>query len=408
MLAVLEFLPPPERSRAAATCRRWYRLCRDPAAWRRWCRRLGLPPLPDDEARQECVSQVLWREDRATVRVSQLTTDCGLSEDAALLDFSPERALVRTPAGGADVWSTEGHGLLCSLQPTPACGESGAAVLSARVFGDRAVTVCADLALRLWCLQSGQLISVMRGHSGQVGTMDLDTFLVTGGADHKVGVWEADSGECRQMLSDHGAARPLSVRCCGRRALSADWSGRALLWDLAGPRCVRDLTTGEPSSDQLDCPLLLAVTETHAAIGDQTGRIRLLCAATGANLFEHSTCEQRLFAVHLNERHLVVAGGSGMVGLWRLDPVHWLFRVSVFMVGSYRTALRHGLLFVQSDTVVQVYDVEQKRQLHLVSMPPLAQRQLRVLRNKALSVTYHRGNPKEVCFHVVQVKIWPW
>ena len=402
---MLELLPPPERSRAAATCRRWLRLCRDPAAWRRWCRRLQLPPLQEEEARQECVSQVLWRGDQATVRVSRMTADCGLSEDITMVDFNPERALVISPTGVADVWSTEGGGHLCSLRPTSECGKLGSEVLRARLFGDRAVTVCGDPALRLWSLRTGELLSVMVGHSGLVGTMDLDTFLVTGGEDNNVGVWEAVSGQCFGLLPDHGTARPLLVRCSGRRALSADWRGRVLLWDLSGPSCVRDMTVGERGTDPLNCPLLLAITETHAAIGERNGRIRLLCSATGTELFNYSTCERRLFAVHLSHRVLAVAGSSGMVNLWKLDPLRWLCQVPVLMAGSYRTALRHGLLFIQSDTLVQVYDVEGKQQLHIVSMPQLAERKMSVLRNKMLSITYDRCYPKNVCFHCIQVNI---
>ncbi|XP_043206677.1 F-box/WD repeat-containing protein 7-like isoform X1 [Amphibalanus amphitrite] len=406
LLELLDHLSAADRCRAAATCRRWHRLAADPLAWRRCHRRLHLPPMSERESRLECVSHALWCRERPYVTVNGVTTDCQVPGDSVLIDWSAERALMRTSSGAGEVWSTEGHGLLCTLALEGESGCRGSLVLSAYMFGERAVTLDGNMEIRVWCLRSHRLIQILKGHGCPVISMDMDEYLVTGGAEQRLGVWRPDSGRCGGLLDDHEPAPPVLVRCSGRRAISADWYGRALIWDLPKARCIRQILTGRYACDRLSCAIIVALNRTHAVIAEHTGRVHLLNVDTGAHIKQLVVAERRLFAVALDDRTLAVAGASGSVRLWSLHGTpQLLFRVSVFMAGSYRTVLRQGLLFVQSDTLVQVYDVERRRLVQTLTMPPLARRKLSVERNKVMSVTYRGRRKEEMCFHLVKVHL---
>ena len=407
MLEVLKYLSPPDRYRAGATCQRWYRLCADPAVWRRWHRRLQLPPMEERESRIECVSQTLWREQQATIRMHHLTNDCGIPGDGVLLAWSPERALVRMPSGGADVWSTEGRGKICSLRADDEEGSRAATVLSAHVFDDRAVTIDGHMGLRVWCLRTGRLLSALSGHGCPVIAMDLDEYLVTGGAEHRLGIWQAETSRCCGLL-DHEPTTPVLVRCRGRRAITADWYGRAMLWDLVEPRCIRTLQTFKRGGDRLGCSLQVAISDAHVAVGARGGLVWLLSADTGDQIHEFCLQESNLFGVAIDSRVLVVSGVSGVASVFSVEPFRRLHFISVFAAGAYRTVLRHGLMFVQSDTLIQVFDVEKRRLLHTMPMPPLARRQLSVCRNKVLSVAHCDSRRDSLCFHIMQVKPPHW
>jgi len=105
----------------------------------------------------------------------------------------------------------------------------------------QAVSAAADESLRLWDLQTGKVLRAFEGHGSAVRTIAVDwnkMQLLSGSDDGTMRHWDLNSGETLRVFENHGAHV---------RAVSARWeSGQAL--SLAGASPVLrywDLRTGQ-------------------------------------------------------------------------------------------------------------------------------------------------------------------
>jgi WD40 repeat protein len=108
---------------------------------------------------------------------------------------------------------------------------------------DRVVSAGEDSVLLVASLRDGTVIQHLEGHAGPVNTLvrtPHGKWLVTGGDDSDVRVWDARTLKCRRVLSGH-TAYVRQVAASDRRILSGAEDSTLRVWSLDKGTCERVL-----------------------------------------------------------------------------------------------------------------------------------------------------------------------
>ncbi|KAA3662335.1 MAG: hypothetical protein DWQ04_13760, partial [Chloroflexi bacterium] len=91
-------------------------------------------------------------------------------------------------------------------------------------------------ALRLWDLDSGQVVQHFPETTGDVNRIAIDPegrIMIAGQNDGMITVWDIESGAQRNVFSGHeGIVNAISISHDGTVAISGDTLGRVVVWDL--------------------------------------------------------------------------------------------------------------------------------------------------------------------------------
>jgi WD40 repeat protein len=150
------------------------------------------------------------------------------------------------------VWDLESGKCLRSLQGHTEVVSS----VSVTPDGRRAVSGSEDTTLRVWDLDSGQCLHTLRGHSSAVSSVCLfhgGRRAVSGSGDktgweepekedNTLRIWDLDTGQCLRLLKGHnGVVGCLSVTADGRRAVSGSADKTLRVWNLETAQYLRTL-----------------------------------------------------------------------------------------------------------------------------------------------------------------------
>jgi WD40 repeat protein/serine/threonine protein kinase len=111
--------------------------------------------------------------------------------------------------------------------------------------GRYAVSASSDHALRVWDLESGQLVRTLAGHKDSVNAVAVTPEgdrAISASSDHTLRVWNLKNGRSERILEGHtGWVTTVLVTLDGRRAISGSADHTLRLWDLTSGRLVRTL-----------------------------------------------------------------------------------------------------------------------------------------------------------------------
>ena len=199
---------------------------------------------------------------------------------------------------------------------------TGGWVGSVAVDSDALFTGTSDGIARLWNLQSGKSVGVLRGHGDSIAAVAISPgheILATGSYDHSVKIWDVGGVQLRRTLTGHkGAVTSVAFSPNGELLASASVDRTIRLWDhttiehrhlktLTGHRSWVNSLAFSPDSQRL-----------YSGSSDGTVQV---WSATGEPLksLDASKAEVRCVAVSPDGK-LVAAGiRYGAVKVWRTD-----------------------------------------------------------------------------------------
>jgi WD40 repeat protein len=108
--------------------------------------------------------------------------------------------------------------------------------------------------LRVWDLQNGDRVHVLKGHKGPINSLVLTPngqAVLSASADRTLRLWSLQTGGCLRTLKGHtGSVRRVVISPDGRLALSASADSTLRLWELKDATCLKVL---DAHTDQVLC-----------------------------------------------------------------------------------------------------------------------------------------------------------
>ena len=179
----------------------------------------------------------------------------------------------------------------------------------------------ADAAIRVWDAEKGRLQRVFEGHAAAVRTLaisDDQQALVSGSEDATLRLWEVRTGTCLRTL-DHPGGAPESVALSpdGRFVASAGWE--LSVWDLKHGQKAGTLE----GHDGGNSAVVWARSNRFIVSGGADGRIKFWSPVTGQRAAQLKTPAGPVHALALSvdERLLAASSGNawdrrGKVSVW--------------------------------------------------------------------------------------------
>lgn len=283
------------------------------------------------------VAQALHGQNPAATGQPRLVVDASHSYEATSIAFSPDgrRVLTGNRDGTAKLWDPETGQVLRILK-----GHSGpvVSIVFSPPDGRRVLTGSFDQTAKLWDADTGQELRTFPANSGGVVSVAFSpdgSRVLTGGYFGTAELWDAETGkELRSFRGDSGAILGVAfVPPDGRTVLTGNADGTLTQWDARTGKTLRSL--------QLHSSYI-----TGIAFSLDRRRVLTGTGNNSAVLWDlDSGQELRSFQGHYNGP----GAGIGMPGL--LTPV-------AFLPPDGRTVLTSAL-----DTTVKVWDEETGREL---------------------------------------------
>jgi len=139
---------------------------------------------------------------------------------------------------------------------------------------DLLVSGSGDRTLRVWDLQSGMSVQTLRGHTGDVYTVNPwgdGRRVISGSYDCTIRMWELRKGgrdACPRVLDGHqGAIRTTAVISESKRIISGSYDSTIKLWDPERGICLRTLNEHKAWVLTLDSDSVRLIS------GDSRGKI---------------------------------------------------------------------------------------------------------------------------------------
>jgi WD40 repeat protein len=108
--------------------------------------------------------------------------------------------------------------------------------------GKRALSGSDDHTVRLWDVDDGRCLRVLKGHSSAVWSLAWShngRRALSGSVDNTVRLWNVDDGRCLHVLKGHSSiVMGVAWSPDGQRALSGSYDNTLRLWDVENGRCL--------------------------------------------------------------------------------------------------------------------------------------------------------------------------
>ena len=148
------------------------------------------------------------------------------------------------------LWSVES----CELLRTMKGHTSYVTSVAFSPDGGSVVSGSQDKTVRLWSVKSGELLRTIEGHTEWVSSASFSPdgqSVVSGSNDKTVRLWSMESDELLRMMEGHHyVVNSVSFSPDGKSVLSADYSKKRRVWDVTTGQCLHASTKRRPGRSE--------------------------------------------------------------------------------------------------------------------------------------------------------------
>ena len=287
--------------------------------------------------------ETAWRTG-GKVDTRQITPDQGV---VTSLHLTPNYIIVALDNAKIHVFDTEGRHLRCLQGHVMG-------VWAMVPHGDTLVSGGCDRDVRVWDLQTGQAVHMLRGHTSTVRCLKMSgsNIAISGSRDTTLRIWDIKKGVCRHVLVGHQA----SVRCleiCGDVVVSGSYDTTARIWSISEGRCLRTL---QGHFSQI---YAVAFDGRRVATGSLDTSVRVWDPRDGRCLAQLQGHTSLVGQLQLRNDTLVTGGSDGSVRVWSLQTYSAIHRLAAH--DNSVTSLQFDdsrIVSGGSDGRVKVWDLE--------------------------------------------------
>ncbi|KAI8340413.1 WD40-repeat-containing domain protein [Blakeslea trispora] len=277
-----------------------------------------------------------WRNNRYQLKVLS-----GHTDGVMCVQFCDASNVLMTGSYDKSVriWNLETGELIRTLNGHTRC------VRALQFDEAKLVTGSMDHTLKIWNWQTGQCIRTLEGHTGGVLSLHFNSRLMASGStDHTIRVWNFSAGECCTLTGHTEWVN--SVRFCqeGTVLISSSDDSTIRIWDVQKRSCIRSL-------------------------GDHVGQVQL--AIPSPKGFKHRLTEEEQpqpskKQTNLSENPIVVSGSlDNTIKIWDMRTGACIRTLFGHVEGVW--SLAYDTLRIASgshDKTVRVWDLGSGRCMH--------------------------------------------
>jgi WD40 repeat protein len=248
------------------------------------------------------------------------------------MDFTPDGRKLITASEDqlARIWDSVTGAQLGQIDH----GSSLSAV-SVSPDGSRLVTAGADAVARVWDMASGRQIMALRGHAESIRAGSLHPggvisvaftpdgqWIITGGADGTVRLWNAANGKVMSVLSEHTNEVYIAPGPDGNHMLTAGFDGQVIIWDIAPDKPTPERVLSLYHADEPVRAAAFSPDGKTVAVAGQDGAATVWDATSGQRLLRlvghQGLVDDLTFTRDGNK--LVTAAEDQTVKVWDMAP----------------------------------------------------------------------------------------
>ena len=230
----------------------------------------------------------------------------------------------------------------------------------------RVISGSAKGMLRVWDLETGQILRSLEGHNTWVTTLAMvdGRRIVSGSADGTLRVWDLETGQTLRSLEGHNDwVRAVAV-VDGRRAVSGSDDRTLRVWDLETGQTLRTL---EGHNDWVRA---VAVVDGQRAVSGSNDRtLRVWDLETGQTLrtLEGHSKSVRAVAM-IDSRHTISGSDDRMLRIWDLETGQTLRTLEGHNDSVWAVAIVDSQRAVSGsdDQTLRVWDLETGKTLRVL------------------------------------------
>jgi len=204
------------------------------------------------------------------------------------------------------------------------------------------------------------------GHDGVVNSVALSTngkYVLTGGEDTTVRLWNTTDGNCEKILSGHSdSVTTVTFSACQRYAVSASKDRMLKLWDLKEDSCTR---TFSGHTDHVTC-ITLDPNGKYLVSGSKDKSLRLWGLHTGEllHVFKGHMQPVNCCRIHYDWRYIYSGGDDKTIYVWDITTGKSLTTFGTFGGHSKRVTQicssydSRTLLTASEDGTLKLWDAE--------------------------------------------------
>lgn len=331
--------------------------------------------------------ETAWRTG-GKVDTRQITPDQGV---VTSLHLTPDYIIVALDNAKIHVFDTEGRHLRCLQGHVMG-------VWAMIPYGDTLVSGGCDRDVRVWDLQTGQAVHMLRGHTSTVRCLKMcgPHIAISGSRDTTLRVWDIKKGICRHVLVGHQA----SVRCLeiyGDIVVSGSYDTTARIWSISEGRCLRTL---QGHFSQI---YAVAFDGRRVATGSLDTSVRVWDPRDGRCLAQLQGHTSLVGQLQLRNDTLVTGGSDGSVRVWSLQTYSAIHRLAAH--DNSVTSLQFDesrIVSGGSDGRVKVWDLERGGLVRELGNPAEAVWRVVFEDDKAVVLASRAGRTVMEVRHLVQ------
>ncbi len=215
------------------------------------------------------------------------------------------------------IWDIESGQLLRSLRGHTAPVRAVAVTPDGRYV----ISSSSDRTVKIWSLETGQLLRGLEGHTAPVRAVVVTPdghYVISGSSDRIVKIWDLETGRLLRSLEGHaGWVRAVAVTPDGRYVVSGSSDNTVRVWDLETGRLLYSL---EGHAREVRA---VAVTPDgrYVVSGADDNTVKIWDLETGRSLrsLEGHTRDVNMVVVSLDGRYAVSGSSDRTVKVWDLE-----------------------------------------------------------------------------------------
>ncbi|WWC57757.1 uncharacterized protein I303_100292 [Kwoniella dejecticola CBS 10117] len=220
-----------------------------------------------------------------------------------------------------------------------------------------AISGSRDHSLRVWDIENGRLLHVLEGHDESVRCVEIaGNMAVSGSYDYTARIWDLDNGQCLHVLRGH-YHQIYSVAFDGQTVVTGSLDSTIRVWSAATGECLALLQGHTALVGQLQ------LSSSRLITGGSDGRVIIFDLSTLTTSHRLCAHDNSVTCLQFDDRFIVSGGNDGRVKLWDVKTGRFIRELSRPCDAVWRIGFR-------SDRVVLLCQREGRTCLEVISFRP--------------------------------------